>query len=82
VTRPWLLITRENEFSGNVGTQSTWKTLARRAYTWANDIGSVQRILQHTSLQSTEAYLKSLTDWEIWSTFRAAAAYQGGPIRP
>ena len=34
----------------------------------------VQRILGHRSLQSTEAYLKSLTDREVWTAFRTAAA--------
>jgi integrase/recombinase XerD len=67
-------IARENELSGKVGTHSTRKTLARRVYTWSNDIRVVQRILGHRSLQSTEAYLKSLTDREVWTAFRAAAA--------
>jgi site-specific recombinase XerD len=67
-------IARENEFSGKVGTHSTRKTLARKVYTWSNDIRVVQRILGHKSLQSTEAYLKSLTDREVWTAFRAAAA--------
>ena len=67
-------IARDNEFSGKVGTHSTRKTLARKVYTWANDIRVVQRILGHKSLQSTEAHLKSLTDREVWSAFRTAAA--------
>jgi site-specific recombinase XerD len=67
-------IARDNEFSGKVGTHSTRKTLARRVYAWANDIRVVPRILGHKSLQSTEAYLKSLTDREVWTAFRAAAA--------
>jgi hypothetical protein len=29
-------------------------------------------ILGHKSQQSTEAYLKSLTDREVWSAFQAA----------
>jgi site-specific recombinase XerD len=48
--------------------------LARRVYTWSNDIRVVQRMLGHKSLQSTEAYLKSLTDREVWTAFRQAAA--------
>jgi site-specific recombinase XerD len=67
-------IARDNEFSGKVGTHSTRKTLARRVYAWANDIRVVQRLLGHKSLQSTEAYLKSLTDREVWTAFRTAAA--------
>ena len=67
-------IARENEFSGKVETHSTSKTLARKVYTWSNDIRVVQRILGHRSLASTEAYLKSLTDREVWTAFRTAAA--------
>jgi site-specific recombinase XerD len=67
-------IARENEFSGKVGTHSTRKTLARKVFTWSKDIRVVQRILGHKSLQSTEAYLKSLTDREVWTAFRSAAA--------
>ena len=67
-------IARENELSGKVGTHSTRKTLARKVYSWSNDIPVVQRILGHRSLASTEAYLKSLTDREVWTTFRTAAA--------
>jgi site-specific recombinase XerD len=67
-------IARDNEFSGKVGTHSTRKTLARRVYTWSNDIRVVQRILGHRSLASTEAYLKSLTDREVWQGYRTAAA--------
>jgi hypothetical protein len=50
------------------------KTLASRVYTWSNGMRVVQRILGHKSLQSTEAYVKSLTDREVWSAFREAAA--------
>ena len=67
-------IARENELSGKVGTHSTRKTVAHKVYTWSNDIRVVQRILGHKSLQSTEAYLKSLTDCEVWTAFRTAAA--------
>jgi site-specific recombinase XerD len=67
-------IARDNEFSGKVGTHSTRKTLARKVFTWSKDIRVVQRILGHKSLQSTEAYLKSLTDREVWTAFRVAAA--------
>jgi site-specific recombinase XerD len=67
-------IARDNEFSGKVGTHSTRKTLARKVFTWSKDIRVVQRILGHKSLQSTEAYLKSLTNREVWTAFRAAAA--------
>jgi site-specific recombinase XerD len=67
-------IAKENEFSGKVGTHSTRKTLARKVFTWSKDIRVVQRILGHKSLQSTEAYLKSLTDREVWTAFRQAAA--------
>ena len=62
------------ELSDKVGTHSTRKTLARKVYTWSNDIRVVQRILGHRSLASTEAYLKSLTDREVWTAFRTAAA--------
>lgn len=67
-------IARDNELSGKVGTHSTRKTLARKVYSWSNDIRVVQRILGHRSLVSTEAYLKSLTDREVWTAFRTAAA--------
>jgi site-specific recombinase XerD len=67
-------IARDNEFSGKVGTHSTRKTLARKVFTWSKDTRVVQRILGHKSLQSTEAYLKSLTDREVWTAFRSAAA--------
>jgi site-specific recombinase XerD len=67
-------IARENEFNGKVGTHSTRKTLARRVFTWSKDIRVVQRILGHKSLQSTEHYLASLTDREVWQAYRAAAA--------
>jgi site-specific recombinase XerD len=67
-------IARDNELSGKVGTHSTRKTLARRVYSWSNDIRVVQRILGHRSLSSTEAYLKSLTDRDVWIAFRTAAA--------
>jgi site-specific recombinase XerD len=42
--------------------------------TWANDIRVAQCILSHRSLASTEAYLKFLTDREVWTAFRTAAA--------
>jgi site-specific recombinase XerD len=74
---PWRIIkaiARDNELSGKVGTHSTRKTLARKVYSWSNDIRVVQRILGHQSLASTEAYLKSLTDREVWTAFRSAAA--------
>jgi site-specific recombinase XerD len=67
-------IARDNAFSGKVGTHSTRKTLARKVFTWSKDIRAVRRILGHQSLQSTEAYLKSLTDREVWTAFRQAAA--------
>jgi integrase len=65
-------IARENEFPGAVGTHSTRKTLARKAMAWSKDIRVVQKLLGHKSLQSTEAYLKSLTDREVWSAFQTA----------
>jgi site-specific recombinase XerD len=67
-------IARENEFSGKVGTHSTRKTLARKAFAWSKDIRIVQKILGHKSLQSTECYLRSLTDREVWDAFRQSAA--------
>ena len=67
-------IARDNELPGAVGTHSTRKTLARKAMQWSNDIRVVQRILGHRSLSSTEAYLKSLTDRDVWIAFRTAAA--------
>ena len=48
-------IARENELSGKVGTHSTWKTLARKVYSWSNDIRVVQCIRGLQSLASTEA---------------------------
>jgi site-specific recombinase XerD len=67
-------IARENELPGAVGTHSTRKTLARKAMAWSNDIRVVQKLLGHRSLSSTEAYLKSLTDREVWTAFQAAIA--------
>jgi len=67
-------IARENELPGKVACHSTRKTLARRAFSWSKDIRVVQRLLGHKSLQSTEAYLKSLSDREVWTAFRSAAA--------
>jgi site-specific recombinase XerD len=67
-------IARANEFSGAVGTHSTRKTLARKAMQWSKDIRVVQRILGHKSLQSTECYLRSLTDRDVWSAFQTAIA--------
>jgi site-specific recombinase XerD len=65
-------IARENGLPGAVGTHSTRKTLARKAMAWSKDIRVVQKLLGHKSLQSTEAYLKSLTDREVWSAFQTA----------
>jgi integrase len=67
-------LARENEIPGAIGTHSTRKTLARRVFTWSKDIRVVQHILGHQSLQSTEAYLKWLTDREVGTAFRQAAA--------
>jgi site-specific recombinase XerD len=67
-------IAHENELPGAVGTHSTIKTLARKAMTWSKDIRVVQKLLGHKSFQSTEAYLKSLTDHEVWSEFQTALA--------
>jgi site-specific recombinase XerD len=65
-------IARDNELPGAVGTHSTRKTLARKAMTWSKDIRVVQKILGHRSLQSTECYLRSLTDKEVWTAFQTA----------
>ena len=65
-------IARENELPGRIGTHSSRKTLARKAMQWSNDIRVVQKLLGHRSLASTEAYLKSLTDREVWGAFQAA----------
>jgi len=67
-------IARENELPGAVGTHSTRKTLARKAMAWSNDIRVVQKFLGHRPLSSTEAYLKSLTDREVWGAFQTAIA--------
>ncbi len=67
-------IARENGLPGAVGTHSPRKTLARKAMAWSNDIRVVQKLLGHRSLSSTEAYLKSLTDREVWVAFQAAIA--------
>jgi integrase len=64
-------IARENELVG-VACHSTRKTLARKAMAWSNDIRVVQKLLGHRSLSSTEHYLKSLTDREVWSAFQTA----------
>jgi site-specific recombinase XerD len=66
-------IARENEIIG-VATHSTRKTLARKAMAWSNDIRVVQKLLGHRSLSSTEHYLKSLTDREVWTAFQTAIA--------
>jgi site-specific recombinase XerD len=41
---------------------------------WSHDIRMVQKLLGHRSLSSTEAYLKSLTDREVWMAFQTAIA--------
>ena len=41
---------------------------------WSNDIRVVQKLSGHRSLASTEHYLKSLTDREVWSKFEVAIA--------
>jgi site-specific recombinase XerD len=66
-------IARDNELVG-VACHSTRKTLARKAFSWSNDIRVVQKLLGHRSLSSTEHYLKSLTDREVWSAFQVAIA--------
>lgn len=65
-------IARENALPGCIGTHSSRKTLAKKAMQWSNDIRIVQKLLGHRSLASTEAYLKSLTDREVWGAFQAA----------
>jgi site-specific recombinase XerD len=65
---------RENELPGAVGTHSTPKTLARKAMAWSNDTRVVQKLLGYRSLSSTEAYLKSLTDREVWMAFQTVIA--------
>jgi len=67
-------VAREHELRGRVGTHSTRKTLARKAMQWSNDSRLVERILGHKSLQSTECYLRSLTDREVWSAFATTIA--------
>jgi site-specific recombinase XerD len=67
-------IARENELPGRIGTHSSRKTLARKAMAWSNDIRVVQKLLGHRSLSSTEHYLRSLTDREVWSAFQVAIA--------
>lgn len=71
-------IARENELPGAVGCHSTRKTLARKAHAYAVAAGIpdplrfVQRILGHKSLQSTEHYVRSLSDRECWQAFQTA----------
>ncbi len=65
-------IARENELPGKIGTHSTRKTLARRAYAHSKDLRFVQKILGHRSIASTECYVTTLTDREAWASFRAA----------
>jgi site-specific recombinase XerD len=66
-------IARENELTG-IACHSTRKTLARKAFSWSNDVRVVQKLLGHKSLSSTEHYLRSLTDREVWSAFHVAIA--------
>jgi site-specific recombinase XerD len=62
-------IARENELPGAVGTHST-----RKAMAWSNDIRVVQKLLGYRNLSSNEAYLKSLTDREVWMAFQTVIA--------
>ena len=55
---------------GRVGTHSARKTLARQAYAWSKDVRLVQQILGHRSLASTEHYLESLNEGELWAAFQ------------
>jgi len=74
----WKILTtlvRENSLPGHTGTHGLRKTLARQAYVqFRGDVRKVQRILGHKSLQSTEHYLKSLSDQEVWQEFHARVA--------
>jgi integrase len=75
-TRMWRILTtlvRENALPARTGTHCLRKTLARQAERhFKGNIRKVQRILGHRSASSTEHYLSSLTDREVWDEFRAA----------
>jgi integrase len=59
-------IARENGFDGKIATHSTRKTLAVQAHRLFKDVRKVARVLGHKSLSSTEHYLESVDDQEIW----------------
>jgi integrase len=74
----WKILTtlvRENSLPGRTGTHCLRKTLARQAERYfRGNIRKVQRILGHRSASSTEHYLSSLTDREVWDDFQSHAA--------
>jgi integrase len=74
----WKFLTnlcRENGLSGSVGTHGLRKTLARSAQVeFKGDVRKVQKILGHRSLSSTEHYLRSLSDQEVWQEYRSLVA--------
>jgi integrase len=74
----WKILTalvRENSLPGHTGTHCLRKTLARQAQVqFHGDVRKVQKILGHKSLSSTEHYLRSLTDQEVWQEFHARVA--------
>jgi site-specific recombinase XerD len=74
----WKILTtlvRENSLPGHTGTHCLRKTLARQAQVqFHGDVRKVQKILGHKSLSSTEHYLRSLTDQEVWQEFHRHVA--------
>jgi integrase len=72
----WRILTtlvRENALPARTGTHCLRKTLARQAERYfKGNIRKVRRILGHRSASSTEHYLSSLTDKEVWDEFLAA----------
>jgi site-specific recombinase XerD len=60
-------IALENDFKRGISCHSTRKTLARRAEQLFKDPRKVQKILGHKSLASTEHYLQSIHEQELWN---------------
>jgi integrase len=79
-----LFMSRVRNHDGNrwaISCEQAWriiKGIARenelQAMAWSNAIRVVQKLLGHSRPESTEAYLKSLTDREVWSAFQTAVA--------
>lgn len=56
-----------NQLQGRLGTHSMRKTLAARLYAKTHDLKAVQGILGHAFVATTDRYLKSVTEAELFA---------------